>query len=121
MTAEPGPLGEEAARLVEAFADWARGAAPWATAHLHDLPIASDSAECKLCPLCQALSMLRHTRPESFAHLADATSSLLAAARTMLESVDVAGRHADPGVERITLDDDAAAPPLTDATGGLRR
>lgn len=115
MTTEPGPLGEEAARLAEALVDWARGAAPWATTHLHDLPLATDSAECKLCPLCQLLTLVRQARPETFAHLADATSSLFAAVRTVVESAETARRHDNSGVERIRLDDDAdvSAEPTT--------
>ena len=107
MTAEPGPLGEEAARLAEALMDWARGAAPWAATHLHDLPLGTDSAECKLCPFCQLLAVVRQTKPETFAHLTDATSSLLAALRTVVESADAARRQDRSGVERIHLDEDA--------------
>jgi hypothetical protein len=107
VTAEPGPLGEEAARLAEALVDWARGVAPWASAHLHDLPLATDTAECKLCPVCQLLTVVRHTRPETFAHLTDATSSLVAALRTVIDSADAARRQGRSGVERIRLDEDA--------------
>ena len=97
MTSAPGPLGEEAARLVEALSEWARG-------HGEELPFATGSAECKLCPVCQLLSLMRQARPETFAHLLDATAALAAAARTVVESHQhgEAGR----GVERIDLDDE---------------
>lgn len=97
MTSAPGPLGEEAARLVEALSEWARG-------HGEELPFATGSPECKLCPVCQLLSLMRQARPETFAHLLEATAALAAAARTVMESHS----HTDAGrgVERIDLDDE---------------
>jgi hypothetical protein len=93
----PGPLAEEAARLVEALADWARGATG-------ELPLATGSAECRLCPVCQLLAVMRTARPETFAHLVDAAGSLTAALRTMVDG----HTHGDAtrGVQRIDLDDD---------------
>lgn len=102
MTAAPGAhgsVGEEAAKLVEALSEWARGAAGG------ELPLATGAAECTLCPVCQALALLRRARPETFTHLADATTSLLAAVRTVVETHDHGG-GAGRGVERIDLDDD---------------
>ena len=97
MTTTPGPLGEEAARLVEALSDWARGQG-------EELSFANGSAECKLCPVCQLLSLMRQARPETFAHLLEATAALAAAARTVVES----HQHGESGrgVERIDLDDE---------------
>jgi hypothetical protein len=99
VTTAQGPLGEETARLVEALSEWARG-------HSDDVPLATGAAECKLCPLCQLVSLMRQARPETFAHLLDATAALAAAMRTVVES----HQHdaASTGVERIDLDDDAA-------------
>ena len=98
MTTAPGPLGEEAARLVEALSEWARG-------HAGEMPIATGSAECRMCPVCQLLTLMRHTRPETFAHLVDATAALAAAARSVVESHQHGGSER-AGVERIDLDDD---------------
>lgn len=94
----PGPVAEEAAKLVEALSEWARGAAGG------ELPLATGSGECSLCPICQMLSVLRRTKPETFAHLADASTSLVAALRTVVE----AHGHGGPasGVQRIDLDED---------------
>ena len=99
----PGPLAEEAARLVEALTDWAR-------THTGDLPGAvsgqiGGSAECRLCPLCQAIALLRQARPETFTHLLEASAAMTAALRSVVEGHDhsAGGRS---GVERITLDDD---------------
>jgi hypothetical protein len=99
VTTAPGPLGEEAARLVEALSEWARG-------HGEELPLANGSAECRLCPVCQLLSLMRQAKPETFAHLLEATAALAAAARTVVES-HVHG-DAGRGVERIDLDDEGS-------------
>ena len=99
MTTQPGPLAEEAARLVEALRDWARGAAG-------DIPLATGSAECQLCPVCQLIGVLRHTRPETFAHLTDATAALVAAARSVVDAHQHGAGDAPRGMQRINLDDD---------------
>jgi hypothetical protein len=117
MTAPaPGPLAEEAARLVEALSDWAR-------THTGDLPGAlgnavggsaqfGASAECRLCPVCQMIALMRQARPETFAHLLDASTALTAALRSMVETH---GAHRpQSGVERIDLDD-----PLLDDVGPM--
>lgn len=100
VSAQPGPLAEEAAKLVDALTDWARGAHG-------ELPLATDSQECALCPFCQLLGVLRHTKPETFAHLAQAGASLAAAMRSVMDSAATAGGHPrTDGVQRIDLDDD---------------
>lgn len=100
MTAtQPGPLAEEAARLVEALSEWARGAAGGLT-----IPAAGSGPECQVCPLCQLLALLRRTQPETFGHLADASASMVAALRTVVDRHDHATSRRS-GVERIDLDD----------------
>jgi hypothetical protein len=95
--AAPGPLAEEAARLVEALGEWARGAMTDGAAGAGHAP------ECQLCPFCQLLAVARRTQPETFNHLADASASVVAALRTVLEAREHGnGRHR--GVERIDLD-----------------
>jgi hypothetical protein len=96
-TAPPGPLAEEAARLVEAIGEWARGA-------VGDVPLAAagGGAECQVCPLCQLLALTRRAQPETFGHLADASASMVAALRTIVETHDHGRRHST--VERIDLD-----------------
>jgi hypothetical protein len=99
-TNQPGPLAEEAARLVEAIGEWARGAAGGVS-----MPAAGGSGpECQICPFCQLLALLRRTQPETFGHLADASASMVAALRTVVERHDHAAAHKS-GVERIDLDD----------------
>jgi hypothetical protein len=101
----PGPLGEEAARLVEALTDWARGHAgsiPESLSHQ-----VGGSAECRLCPVCQAIALMRQAKPETFAHLVEASAALTAALRSMFESSTAAGHGSrGNGVERIDLDGD---------------
>ena len=62
-------------------------------------------AECRWCPLCRAVHLVRGTSPEVREHLMSAARSLIAAATVLLEQTDrdEAGR-ATPGVERIDLD-----------------
>lgn len=101
--ASPGPLGEEAARLVEAIGDWARGAVGDASPGAPNESSPHRGPECQVCPLCQVLALVRRTQPETFGHLADASASMVAALRTFVE------RHDHPsarptGVERIDLD-----------------
>jgi Family of unknown function (DUF5304) len=97
--ATPGPLAEEAARLVEAISEWARGAAGGVS-----MPAADAGPECGICPFCQLLALVGRTQPETFGHLADASASMVAALRTIVERHDHAGGRTT-GVERIDLDD----------------
>jgi hypothetical protein len=104
----PGPLAEEAARLVEALSDWAR-------THSGDIPgtvgsAVGGSTECRLCPFCQAIALMRQARPETFAHLLDASTALTAALRSVVETHGQPNRR-QHGVERIDLDDDLVDSP----------
>lgn len=96
--AAPGPLTEEAVRLVEAIGEWARGA-------VGDVSAAStgDGQECQICPVCQLLALVRRAQPDTFGHLADASASMLAALRTIVDRHDHSGAR-QSGVERIDLD-----------------
>lgn len=90
----------------------AKGAASsgdvWAEATAAPPPAAAgrDGAECRMCPICQGLRLLRGSQPEVFEHLSDAAASLAAALRELL--TDAAGSHGaprdrPPDVERIDL------------------
>jgi hypothetical protein len=141
MTAAPGSIGEEAAKLIEALGMWARGAAGagteapgpagtptgetaggsstsggWSAEDLHAAfrrvtgeaaagpSIADGSPACRLCPVCQLIAVLRHARPETFAHLLDASAALTAALRSVVEQAESAHPARPPGVQRIDLD-----------------
>ena len=74
----------------------------WASTHL-----ATDEPQCQLCPLCQAISALRESKPEVAEHLTMAAVSLLAALRAFLEGGPMApGRGSSPShavVEHIDV------------------
>ncbi|GAB3859702.1 hypothetical protein GCM10028801_21500 [Nocardioides maradonensis] len=117
-----GSVGEEAVKLFGALADLARqhtgdtvggfGAMAGQAASLaHELNehIATDSAECRYCPVCRAVHLVRQTTPEVRAHLMTAASSLLQAAAGMMETIpppEGEGQRRGPEVERIDLDGD---------------
>ena len=85
MSAAPGSLGEEAARLAAAVQDWLRtvpGGEPHASGP-HGEPGSETPPECQVCPACQLLRLVRGTRPEVYGHLADSAASLSAALREM--------------------------------------
>ena len=73
------------------------------------MPAAGSGPECQVCPLCQLLALMRRTQPETFAHLADASASMVAALRTVVERHDH-GAARTTGVQRIDLDDRDAYP-----------
>jgi hypothetical protein len=111
-----GSVGEEAAKLFAALSGWARdqgadyagsaaGAAAAMSDTLHDLNahIATGSEECKYCPVCQVIHLVRTTSPEVKAHLAVAASSLMHAAAGVL-ATQVPSEKTSP-VEKINLDD----------------
>ena len=96
-----GSAAEEAARLFAAVEDWARtrGAGLLDAEHL-----ATGAPECTVCPLCQAVSVLRQVKPETVEHLLDAAASVVAALRTAVvppAPADDPGRG--PRVERIDV------------------
>jgi hypothetical protein len=98
-----GSAAEEASRLFEAVQDWARRSAPGAGFSVGE-HIATGSAECQLCPICQLIGLVRATRPEVADHLADAAASLLAAVRAAVvaHEREWSARRAAP-VERIDI------------------
>ena len=114
-----GSVGEEAAKLLNALNDWAKesgaghvqGAAAAAEGLLGGLKnidehVATGSAECRYCPVCQAISLVRHTSPEVKAHLSTAASSLFQAAAGMLATQAPGATVSRSPVEKIRLDDD---------------
>jgi hypothetical protein len=110
-----GSVGEEAAKLMGALSDWARdqgtdyagSAAGAASSFAHAVRdvnehIATGSADCRYCPVCQVIHAVRSTSPEVREHLSVAASSLMHAAAGLLAT------HATPAdrrpVEKIDLD-----------------
>jgi hypothetical protein len=113
-----GSVGEEAAKLLGALSEWASDqgtdyvgtAAGAASSFAHAVRdvnehIATDSQDCRYCPVCQVIHAVRSTSPEVREHLSVAASSLMHAAAGMLAT------RANPSnpthVEKIDLDEDA--------------
>jgi hypothetical protein len=115
-----GSVGEEAAKLLGAFSEWAKdhgsdvgqglsGLAGQAASALQDVNehVATGGAECTYCPICRTVHAVRQTSPEVRAHLATAAAALMQAAAGIMATPvpsDASGRDAQ--VERIDLDDD---------------
>jgi hypothetical protein len=109
-----GSAAEEAAKLLGALADWARdhgadlGAAAGSlagyaagAAHEVDMHIATGAEECRYCPICRAVHLMRTTPPEVREHLTAAAASLAQAAATLLATAVPERRSAS--VEHIDL------------------
>ena len=110
-----GSVGEEAAKLLGALSEWARdqgadysgsaaGAASSFARAAQDVNehIATGSEDCRYCPVCQVIHIVRDTSPEVRTHLAVAASSLMHAAAGLLatrppEPALRAGREDRPG------------------------
>ena len=115
-----GSVGEEAVKLLQALQEWAKesgsdyadatsGAVSGAASTLRDINehIATGSDDCRYCPVCQVISVVRSTSPEVRQHLSSAASSLLQAAAGVLATpVPDQGARRDGPVEKIDLDDD---------------
>jgi hypothetical protein len=103
-----GTLAEEAAKLAEIVETWLAGArqsaGAWAAGEQTGEGEPFHSPECRLCPICRLLALLRGVRPETYEHLLDAAASLVAALRISVEGAErswSAGRPAT--VERIDI------------------
>ncbi|HEV7757271.1 MAG TPA: hypothetical protein VGO94_15560 [Mycobacteriales bacterium] len=90
---EPGALAEEAARLVEAAADWARRAVSAVDPDGDRLD--TGAPECAGCPVCRAVRAIRSDHPEAAERMTtlatDAATALAGVLRTMFDG------HARPG------------------------
>lgn len=110
MTAEDreavGSVGEEARKLLHALEDWARdyrdvtgGRATAGSGGLADVLSAVDEhvltrgEDCRYCPLCRTISVVRGTSPEVRAHLTSAATSLLTAVGVFMESAGARDRQ----------------------------
>ena len=110
---EVGGVGEEAAKLFGALADWAREHGPSLAGLPEDLEehLATGAPECTYCPVCRTVHVLREAGPEVRQHLAVAAASLMQAAAGVLNAASAEPhgrpRHDKPeGVQKIDLDED---------------
>jgi hypothetical protein len=127
MSTEPvGSLAEEAAKLIAVMQSWAtdRGTEQRAERDDHGASSGDDNAdasanghadhtgtaaECRWCPLRQAVRVARATTPEVREHLANAGLSLAMAFKGLMENIDESSTRTTP-MERIDLDPDPNAP-----------
>ena len=111
-----GSVGEEAAKLLGALSEWARdqgtdyagSAAGAASSFAHTARdvnehIATGGEDCRYCPVCQVIHVVRSTSPEVREHLSVAASSLMQAAAGLL-ATHTSPSSASP-VQKIDLDD----------------
>ena len=113
---EVGSVGEEAAKLLGALSGWARthggdlghGLADVASAALHDVDehLATGAPECRYCPVCRVVHVVRDVSPEVRTHLLLAGSNLMQAAAALMATPTPDDRGRGSGVERIDLDDE---------------
>jgi ATP/maltotriose-dependent transcriptional regulator MalT len=92
-----GTLAEEAAKLLAAAETWWREHAPTPPEHV--------GPECRVCPICQVLAVVRGAQPELFEHLSEAAANLLLAFKDAVDAQERAfgRRRADVPVERIDI------------------
>lgn len=110
---EVGSVAEETAKLLGALSGWAKDHGPDLGSAFEDASshFATGGEDCKYCPLCRVVHIVRESSPEVRTHLAIAAASLAQAASAVLQAAvpedarASGGQHArrDP-VEKIDLD-----------------
>lgn len=73
------PVADEAGKLLAALQQWLGTNAKVAA-------MATGSAECCVCPLCQLIGFARTARPEMFEHVAGVASDGVAALKALFEA-----------------------------------
>ncbi|HNI70342.1 MAG TPA: hypothetical protein PKX56_03175 [Marmoricola sp.] len=113
-----GSVGEEAAKLLGALGDWAKsqsdghsenvaGLASGLNDKLQDINqhLATDAAECKYCPICRVVHVVRSASPEVRDNLLLAATALMQAGAAFL-ATQTPRQEPRSGVEHIDLDDE---------------
>ena len=114
---DAGSVAEEAAKLLGALSGWAKthggdlghGLSDIASAAIHDVDehLATGAPECRYCPVCRVVHVVREVSPEVRTHLMMAGANLMqAAAALMATAVQDDNDRGSGGVERIDLDDE---------------
>lgn len=104
-----GSVGEEAAKLLSALQGWTKEHASdysRAAGGLGATHISDGSAACKVCPLCQAIALVRQINPETIDHLGHAASSMLSALAGVVEAAQQSDTRRSAPVQKINLADD---------------
>ena len=115
-----GTVAEETAKLLGALSGWAKDHGPDLGAGVGDLAAGAAAAlqdanshfatggeDCKYCPVCRVVHMVREFNPEARTHLALAAANLAQAAAAVLASAapDEQREARKEPVEKIDLDD----------------
>ncbi len=113
---EVGSVAEEAAKLLAALQDWARDSGARATAdawgesfsdRLRDIgEHVGHGPDCRYCPVCLAINVVRDTSPEAREKVAAAAVTLVTAAAEALGDL-FAPSAEEPVAERQQRDDAA--------------
>ena len=117
---EIGSVSDEAVKLLGALSGWARqhgsdmghGAADAASAAAEAMRevnehLATGAAECRYCPICRVVHVVRDSSPEVRSHLAVAGVSLMQAAAALLATQIPEDKPAPrEDLEHIDLDDE---------------
>lgn len=101
MTASP--LEEEVGKLLAAFQHWL-------AANARTVHVATGSAECCVCPLCQLIALARSARPDLVERLSATAGEAFAAFRSLVDNAQAAGpeTHSEPpasSFRRIDVDE----------------
>lgn len=122
-----GTVAEETAKLLGALSGWAKEHGPDLGAGVGDLAsgaaaalqdanahFATGGEDCKYCPVCRVVHMVREFNPEARTHLALAAANLAQAAATVLASgvTDEQREARKEPVEKIDLDEDWSEGPF---------
>ncbi len=114
---EPGSVGEEAARLAEAIRGWAATTFPGLTSGLTE-HLATGAPECRYCPFCQLVAVLRGDRPEVTERVAEAAAAVADAVRAVADAVvRPAGAAWSAAADRDAEGEPAPAGPAAHAAG----
>lgn len=105
--AEPGPLGDEAAKLLAAAQQWFQRTVGDSGSH----PLSTGAPECAWCPLCQLIRSLRGEHGELVEKLAEVQSALTGLVRAVADAAGVVPQSGDAEparsrFHRIDLDGD---------------
>ena len=108
-----GTAREQGSDLGETVAGFAEGWGDRLADGAHDVDehLATGAAECRYCPVCRGVDLLRRTDPEVVLHLGAAAQSLSRAVAAMLATANVEERRSrrpsgTVDVEHIDLDGD---------------
>jgi len=95
---EPGPLADEAARLVEAGLQWAQRLV--ASVDPTGERLATGAPECGACPVCRAVAALRDPSPEVTERITTTVTDLATLVVTGLRTLDGHRAHRPFGDDR---------------------